>query len=103
MTLFGLCKIYIASSEIEVNTGYIDIVLKKDLRYKKEVKWEWMVELKYLKTSSKQGLKAKKKGGKEQIKKYLQSRGKARLFTGENIKKVLLIIKGKKKVIWEYM
>ncbi|QSZ27755.1 AAA family ATPase [Aceticella autotrophica] len=78
-------------SERETENGYIDIYLEKDIRMP-DVKYEWLIELKYIKKSDEKNIDAVIKEGEEQLKKYAESqqyKGK------QNIKKALIIFIGK--------
>jgi hypothetical protein len=78
-------------SERETENGYIDIYLEKDIRMP-DVKYEWLIELKYVKKSDEKNIDAVIKEGEEQLKKYAEShqyKGK------QNIKKALIIFIGK--------
>ncbi len=88
---------------MEVEKGYIDIILKKDIRYEDKINWEWLIELKYIKSGSHEKIKKIVEEGINQVNRYIRSKNKVKLFTGNKIKKVLLIIKGKKQVIWKYI
>ena len=90
MTLFGLSKIYIASSEMEVEKGYADIVLKKDLRYEEKITWEWLIELKYIKSGSKEAIEKIKEQGRNQVKRYIRSKNKKKTIHREKDKKDII-------------
>jgi hypothetical protein len=84
-----LNPLYRLHSEPEVKGGFIDIYLERDNRFPKVV-YEWIWELKYVKKD--QALEHVKAEGLEQLKRYAESpqfRGK------ENLKKALLIFRGK--------
>ncbi|MCD5405997.1 MAG: PD-(D/E)XK nuclease domain-containing protein, partial [Desulfotomaculum sp.] len=72
--------------------GYIDIYLEKDLRAP-DIKYEWAIELKYLKESERDKLDEVIQRGREQLKKYIQQRG---LKDKENLKKAVVVFIGKK-------
>ncbi len=42
-------NVYIANSEYEVEDGFIDILLSKNKAFEESIKYEWMIELKYIK------------------------------------------------------
>lgn len=75
----------------EVENGYIDIFLEKDLRHP-DVKYEWVWELKYLKKEEKAQLERVKAEGLEQLRRYARSE-KFRDISG--LKKALIICVGK--------
>ncbi len=55
-------NLYRPVSEPEVENGYIDIYLERDIRLP-EVKYEWIIELKYLKKSERDKLAEVKEEG----------------------------------------
>ncbi|MCL0100974.1 ATP-binding protein, partial [Peptococcaceae bacterium] len=69
-----LTKQFHIISERETQEGYIDIYLEKDLRAP-DIKYEWAIELKYLKESERGKLDEVIQRGREQLKKYIQQRG----------------------------
>ncbi len=84
-----LNPLYRLQSEPEVKGGFIDIYLERDNRFPAVV-YEWIWELKYIKKD--RSVEAVKAEGLEQLKRYAESprfRGK------ENLKKTLLIFRGK--------
>ncbi|MCK4260401.1 MAG: AAA family ATPase [Halanaerobiales bacterium] len=91
LTYLGLSNIYKISSEKEVDKGYIDIFLEKDIRFP-DVKYEWIWELKYLKKSETNQLERVKKEGLTQLDQYAKSR---HFKDKENLKKALIIFIGK--------
>ena len=101
LTLVNLDGMYIAHSEMETNTGYIDIMLSRDIRYTKYTKYEWLIELKYLKESDRSKLEEVKGAGLEQLARYSDSELITRSFSGEYLKKVLLIVVGKTDIYIE--
>ena len=48
-----MSNVYIANSEYEVEEGYIDILLSKNKAFEESIKYEWMIELKYIKEKDK--------------------------------------------------
>jgi hypothetical protein len=92
-------NLYKPVSEREVENGYLDIYLEKDLRMP-EVKYEWLLELKYLKHCDRDQLPAVKEKGSAQLKKYASSPG----FRGKkDLKQALLIFIGKDEyLIFEF-
>jgi len=86
-------NLYRPVSETEVENGYIDIYLERDIRMP-DVKYEWIIELKYLKKSEQNRLAEVKKEGIKQLERYATSR---RLSDKRNIKKALLVFIGKDK------
>ncbi|UCH95038.1 MAG: PD-(D/E)XK nuclease domain-containing protein, partial [Candidatus Aminicenantes bacterium] len=88
-SFLSLNPLYMLQSEPEVTGGFIDIYLERDSR-SPEVVYEWLWELKYIKKE--QSLEEVKAEGLEQLKRYAESR---RFRGKENLKKALLIFRGK--------
>ncbi|MFW5972325.1 MAG: AAA family ATPase [Bacillota bacterium] len=84
-------NLYRTYSEQEVENGYIDIFLERDLRMP-DVKYEWIIELKYLKKNNRNRLEEVKVEGLKQLERYAGSR---KFDSKSNLKKVLLIFIGK--------
>ncbi|MEM5242922.1 AAA family ATPase [Thermoanaerobacter sp. CM-CNRG TB177] len=84
-------KAYRPVSERETEGGYIDIYLERDIRIP-DIKYEWLIELKYVKKSEKDKVDKIKEEGIKQLKKYRESRG---LKEREDVKQALLIFIGK--------
>ncbi|MCK4260296.1 MAG: AAA family ATPase [Halanaerobiales bacterium] len=91
LTYLSYANIYKIESEREVEGGYIDILLEKDIRYP-DVKYDWVWELKYLKKRDEGQLEKVKKEGLQQLERYVSS-NKFRDKT--NLKKALVIFIGK--------
>ncbi|MGV8146986.1 MAG: AAA family ATPase [Alkaliphilus sp.] len=82
---------YRPTSEREIENGYIDIHLEKDPRIP-DIKYEWLIELKYLKKSEEKQIEKAKIEGLEQLRRYANSNE----FQGKkNLKKALIIFSGK--------
>ncbi|MCG8502182.1 MAG: ATP-binding protein [Firmicutes bacterium] len=90
-------NLYRPISEKEVETGYIDIYLEKDFRMP-DVKYEWIIELKYLKKDEKGKMGRLKEEGRRQLEKYMKSREFAEK---DNVKKALIIFSGKDEYVVE--
>ncbi|GHV66534.1 hypothetical protein FACS1894199_10160 [Bacteroidia bacterium] len=89
-----MSRIYVPMSEYEAVPGRTDIYLQRDPRLP-QVKWEWILELKYCKTAAKPGEIAKlQKEGKEQLKQYLTSH---RLGNRPDLKAAVIVFIGKNK------
>jgi hypothetical protein len=89
-----MSKIYVPMSEYEAVPGRTDIYLQRDPRLP-EVKWEWILELKYCKTATKPAEIAKlQKEGEEQLKQYLTSH---RLGNRTDLKAAVIVFIGKNK------
>ncbi|GHV67168.1 hypothetical protein FACS1894199_12090 [Bacteroidia bacterium] len=89
-----MSRIYVPMSEYEAVPGRTDIYLQRDPRLP-EVKWEWILELKYCKTAAKLGEVSKlRKEGEKQIKQYLTSH---RLGNRPDLKAAVVVFIGKNK------
>ncbi len=99
--LISADDIYVIRSEMEVNTGYIDIMLTRDVRYAEYTKYEWLIELKYLKESERSKLEEVKQAGLAQLARYSESELITRGFSGESLKKILLVVVGKTDIYME--
>jgi hypothetical protein len=89
-----LKSVYIPISEYEVDAGRIDVFLQRNPKYP-EIKYEWIIELKYCKTSAKKSeIVEKRKEGLRQLREYIQSH---HLKDRPNLKPVLIIFIGKNK------
>ncbi|ABY95282.1 MULTISPECIES: ATP-binding protein [Thermoanaerobacter] len=84
-------KAYRPISERETEGGYIDIYLERDIRIP-DVKYEWLIELKYIKKSEKDKVDKIREEGIRQLKRYRESRG---LQERKDVKQALLIFIGK--------
>jgi hypothetical protein len=84
-------KAYRPISERETEGGYIDIYLERDIRMP-DVKYEWLIELKYLKKSEKGKVDKIKEEGIKQLKRYIESRG---LKDRKDVRQALVIFIGK--------
>ncbi|MCY6355111.1 ATP-binding protein [Clostridium sp. ZS2-4] len=98
MTLFGVDGTYMTISEDENSNGYIDIMLKKKIQFESFTKFQWIIELKYLKESEKDKLEEIMLQGLEQLKRYAKSKKIKEGFKEEEIRKVLIVVVGKKNV-----
>ncbi|MDR1270000.1 MAG: ATP-binding protein [Planctomycetaceae bacterium] len=89
-----LNNIYIPMSEYEVNPGRVDIFLQRNPNFP-QVKYEWVLELKYCKTHASQAeINQKRKEGLEQLNQYVHS---FRLKNRSDLKFALIIFIGKDK------
>ena len=86
---------YRPQSEKETEAGYIDIYLEKDPRIP-DIKYEWLIELKYLKESERNNLEQAKQKGLQQLQKYATSKN---LTSKQDLKKALVIFIGKKDYV----
>lgn len=88
-SFLSLSRLYRLHSEPEVEGGFIDIYLERDLRFP-DIQYEWLWELKYIKKD--QSLEEVKAKGMAQLERYFSSPQ----FQGrKNLKKALLIFKGR--------
>ncbi|MCD5414933.1 MAG: ATP-binding protein [Clostridiales bacterium] len=86
-----MSNVFRPNSEKEIENGYIDLYLEKDLRTP-EAEYEWLLELKYLKKSEEKQIERAKIEGLKQLKRYANSSE----FQGKkNLKKALIIFSGK--------
>ncbi len=92
---------YIINSEYEVESGYIDLLLSKNRAYEDYIKYEWLIELKYIKENDRRQLEQVKKEGMEQLLRYSKSSKLSSNYNLDNMKKVLIIVVGKKDVYVE--
>jgi hypothetical protein len=89
-----LKSVYIPISEYEVDSGRIDIFLQRNPKFP-EINYEWVLELKYCKTTAKESeIAEKRREGLEQLNKYIQSH---HLKNRPNLKSALIIFIGKNK------
>ncbi|KHO61180.1 ATPase AAA [Thermoanaerobacter sp. YS13] len=84
-------KAYRPISERETEGGYIDIYLERDIRIP-DIKYEWLIELKYVKKSEKDKVDKIKEEGIKQLKRYRESKG---LKERKDVKQALIIFIGK--------
>lgn len=98
LTLLGVDSTYFVQSEVENNRGYVDILLKKKIQFKDITKFQYLIELKYIKESERNTLEKVKEEGLKQIKTYEESNFINEGFEGDDLKKVLVIVVGKKDI-----
>jgi len=96
MTLINVDGIYLINSEPENEAGYADIILSRDTRHIEITKYEWLIELKYLKESERHLLEKAKAEGLEQLRSYSESKRVKYGLDAETLKAVLFLIIGKK-------
>ncbi|ACA56941.1 hypothetical protein NPD7_2431 [Clostridium sporogenes] len=63
LTLLGVDSTYFIKSEDENNKGYVDIMLKRKIQFKDITKFQWIIELKYIKESDKNTFEKVKEEG----------------------------------------
>ncbi|MBV1822055.1 PD-(D/E)XK nuclease domain-containing protein, partial [Bacteroidales bacterium MSK.15.36] len=85
----------------ENNKGYVDIMLKRKIQYKDITKFQWIIELKYIKESERNTLEKVKEDGLKQLKGYVESKIVKEQLGEEGLKKALIIVVGKKDIYTE--
>lgn len=95
-----MSNVYIANSEYEVEEGYIDVLLSKNKAFQDSIKYEWMIELKYIKEKDKNTLEEIEKQGLKQLEGYSSSRKLSSSYNLNQMKKLLIVVIGKKEVEW---
>ncbi len=98
LTLLGVDSTYFIKSEDENNKGYVDIMLKRKIQFKDITKFQWIIELKYIKESDKNTLEKVKEEGLKQLKGYAESKMVKEELGTDNLKKALVIVVGKKDI-----
>ena len=86
-------KIYIPMSEYETGGGYADIYLQRNPRLP-QVKYEWILELKYVKTGEEQKVPQVRQEASEQLQRYLNAH---RLQGRPDLKTAIVVFIGKDK------
>lgn len=99
--LFNFHSDYLVISEQEVEDGYIDIFLRKKIAV--NVRYEWIIELKYLKKSRYNELDKVREEGLKQVAEYARSRVIAESLDVSCLKVVLIIFLGKDDVIFDLL
>ncbi|SUY47155.1 putative AAA-ATPase [Clostridium putrefaciens] len=98
LTLLGVDSTYFIQSEAENNKGYVDIMLKRKIQFKDITKFQWIIELKYIKESDRNSFGKVKQEGLKQLKGYEESKFVQENLEREGLKKVLIIVVGKKDI-----
>lgn len=98
MTLLHQNGYYIVNSEYEVEHGYVDIYLSKNRAYADYIKYEWIIELKYIKENERNKYEEVTTKAMEQLKRYAASDKIKHSIDPNGLKKLLIIIIGKKDV-----
>ncbi len=96
LTLLGVDSTYFIKSEDDNNKGYVDIMIKRKIQFKDITKFQWIIELKYIKESDKNTLEKVKEEGLKQLKGYAESKMVKEELGTDNLKKALVIVVGKK-------
>ena len=86
-------EIYIPMSEYETGAGYTDIFLQRNPQLP-QVKYEWVLELKYLKTGDEEKLPQAQKEASEQLHRYIHAH---RLNGRTDLKSAIVVFIGKNK------
>jgi hypothetical protein len=98
IVLFHFTGIYGIESEYETSAGYVDLLLVKDKRYESFTRYEWLMELKYLKEKDRKSLSRCRQDGITQVKAYAGTPQIRRRCAVETLKKVVVTVVGKKDV-----
>lgn len=98
LTLLGVDNTYFIKSEDENNKGYVDLMLKRKIQLKDITKFQWIIELKYIKESDRGTLEKVKKQGLKQLQMYEESKMVQEELEEEELKKVLIVVVGKKDI-----
>ncbi|KEI80079.1 hypothetical protein EXM30_09285 [Clostridium botulinum] len=98
LTLLGVDSTYFIKSEDENNNGYVNIMLKRKIQFKDITKFQWIIELKYIKEKERDTLEKVKKEGLKQLQGYAESKMVKEELGVENLKKVLILVAGKKDI-----
>lgn len=94
-TLLNLDGFYLLQSEPELRNGYADLLLTRSRQFVKYTKYEWLIEIKYIKESERKNLDKIRKKGIEQVKNYTESENIQKRFENEGLKKALICFIGK--------
>jgi hypothetical protein len=86
-------KIYVPMSEYETGSGYTDIFLQRNPQLP-QIKYEWVLEIKYLKTSDAKKLPQAQKEASEQLQRYIHAH---RLEGRSDLKTATVVFIGKTK------
>jgi hypothetical protein len=98
LTLLGVDSTYFIKSEDENSKGYVDLMLRRKIQLKDITKFQWIIELKYIKESDRNTLEKVKGQGLNQLKMYCDSKTVRDELEEEGLKKVLIIVVGKKDI-----
>ncbi len=94
-TLMDIDGFYLLQSEPELRNGYADILLTRSKKWAEYIKYEWLIELKYVKESERSQLDNIRQEGKNQLEKYAQSEDIKKRFEKNSFKKALVCFVGK--------
>ncbi|MGH4052359.1 MAG: AAA family ATPase [Clostridium sp.] len=101
LTLLGVDSTYFIKSEDENNNGYVDLMLRRKIQLKDITKFQWIIELKYIKESDRNTLEKVKEQGLKQLQMYGESKMVQEELGKEGLKKILIIVVGKKDIYTE--
>lgn len=90
----GLSQLYIIHPEKELNKGFADIVMEPFTARYREMKYAYILELKYLKKEEKKKLPAAIKKAETQLKKYTLDNKFKKTFENIKLIKLLLVFSG---------
>jgi len=90
---------YLLQSEAELRNGYADLLITRSRQFAQFIKYEWLIELKYIKESDRNLLEDIRKKGKIQITEYAQSENVVKRFEDTNFRKALICFIGKGEVV----
>ncbi|MCI2201463.1 ATP-binding protein [Clostridium sp.] len=100
LTLLGVDGTYFIKSEDENNKGYVDLMLKRKIQLEDITKFQWIIELKYIKESDRNTLEKVKEQGLKQLQLYGESKMVQEGLGKERLKKVLIVVVGKKDIYY---
>jgi len=98
LTMLGIDSTYFIKSEDENNNGYVDLMLRRKIQLKDITKFEWIIELKYIKESDRNTFEKVKEQGLKQLQMYGESKMVEEELEKDGLKKVLIIVVGKKNI-----
>ena len=101
LTLLGVDSTYFIKSEDENNNGYVDLMLRRKIQHKDITKFQWIIELKYIKESDRNTLEKVKDQGLKQLQMYGESKMVQEELGKDGLKKILIIVVGKKDIYTE--
>lgn len=100
LSYLSLTSIYRPISERETQNGNIDLYLEQN-RAIPDLRYEWLLELKYLKESETSRLEAVTREGLDQLKSYAQSFSQGAAHP--RLRKALLVFHGKDEIYVNYL
>jgi hypothetical protein len=103
LSILELHSSYTVISETEIDHGYIDILLKNNINSPNSAKFEWLIELKYVKKSNSKKLQEIRKAGIDQARSYAESRIIVDTIEKSTLKVVVITFLGKSDVFLDYV